>query len=726
MTSAFLQVPSSDWVASNELAFAIRDRSPVRRGHTLVVPRRSVATYFAASAAEKAALWALVDEVKLALDEQLRPDGYNVGFNTGEAAGQTVLHLHIHVIPRFRGDVEDARGGVRPVLPARASDALPSARRPPLARGGEHDPFGQHLWPLFETATEIAIVAAFVTETGLDLLEHRVMAALRAGTHFRIVTGDYLAFNQVEALRRLLGWSQVDVRHDAEPIAVDAPPSGQLHVRVVETALADGTERAFHPKSWLFEAASFGVAFVGSSNLSASALGTGIEWNLRVERAIDAVAYAAVRAAVDALWAQAMVLSADWIDAYAERVRQSPRSLPPGDGEDERLEPPPSPHEFQEEALLALARAREQGRRRALVVLATGLGKTWLAAFDVARFAQSTGSWPRVLFLAHREELLVQAARTFRRLLVAARQPARLGWCAGDLMQPDADVVVGSVQKLCRPENLARIVAERFEYVVIDEVHHADAPSYRRLLAGLEPAFLLGITATPERADQGDILGLFDDFIAYRADLGVGIQKGRLVPFAYHGLRDDIDYAQIPWRNRRFDPAALAAAAQTQRRMEKLWSAWLEQPATRTLVFCCSIEHARFARNWLGEHGVRVEAVFAGAGTADRSDCLVQLARGELDALCVVDLFNEGLDLPAVDRVVMLRPTESPTIFLQQLGRGLRKHEGKDQLTVIDFVGNHRMFLDRIRRWRPANHLVCGPSSRKRPVKVSMRAFLVG
>jgi diadenosine tetraphosphate (Ap4A) HIT family hydrolase/HKD family nuclease len=448
VTSPFLQVPSSDWVASNELAFAFRDHFPVSRGHTLVVSRRLIATYFEATAAEKAALWALVDEVKRALDEQLQPDG----FNAGEAAGQSVPHLHVHVIPRYKGDVEDPQGGRR-VLPLRANQSL-TVRRPPLARGGEHDPFGQHLWPLFESATEIAIVAAFVTETGLDLLQARVLAALRAGTHLRIVTGDYLAFNQVDALRRLLGWSQVDVRHEAE--AIDAP-AGQLRVRVVETALADGSERAFHPKSWLFEAASFGVAFVGSSNLSASALGTGIEWNLRIERAIDGPGYAAVRAAVEALWAQALPLSADWIAAYAERVRQSPRSLPPGDAADEPLQPPPPPHEFQQEALLALARAREQGRRRALVVLATGLGKTWLAAFDVARFAEATGRWPRVLFLAHREELLVQAARTFRRLLMAAGQPARVGWCMGELLEPNADVVLGSVQKLCRPEHLARI-----------------------------------------------------------------------------------------------------------------------------------------------------------------------------------------------------------------------------------------------------------------------------
>jgi superfamily II DNA or RNA helicase len=170
------------------------------------------------------------------------------------------------------------------------------------------------------------------------------------------------------------------------------------------------------------------------------------------------------------------------------------------------------------------------------------------------------------------------------------------------------------------------------------------------------------------------------------------------VPFAYHGVRDDIDYDPIPWRNHRFDPAALAAAVQTHARMERLWRAWHEHPGTRTLVFCCSIDHARFAAAWLAERGGRVASVFAAPGSADRSAAVTQLLRGELDALCVVDIFNEGVDLPALDRVVMLRPTESAVIFLQQLGRGLRRYEGKERLTVIDFVGNHRIFLDRLRR----------------------------
>ncbi|HEU4577885.1 MAG TPA: DEAD/DEAH box helicase family protein [Polyangiaceae bacterium] len=462
-------------IASNELAFAIGAPEPVVPGHALVVLRRSPSTYFEASAEEKAALWALVDVVQAQLEAELQPEGYEVRFATGAELHGAARAL-VHIIPQ-------------------------RARAPALATGGEQDPFARHLWPLFSGASEIAIVAAFVTETGLAAIERTVFGALRAGARLRIVTGDYLAFNQVEALQQLLGWSQL-----AAPGPSATGSERRLAVRVVETAQADGSEQAFHPKAWLFESASFGVAFVGSSNLSRSALETGIEWNLRVERAIDPVGYASVRAAVDALWSGAIELSADWIAAYAERVRQAPRSLPSGDGDVESLEPPPEPHVFQQEALAALQGAREQGRRRALVVLATGLGKTWLAGFDVARFAEGARRWPRVLFLAHREELLAQAARVFRRLLSAAGQRADIGWCAGDLLQPGAAVVVGSIQKLCRAENLERLAQQRFDYVIVDEVHHADAPTHRRVLERLDPTFLLGLTATPERADDGDIL----------------------------------------------------------------------------------------------------------------------------------------------------------------------------------------------------------------------------
>jgi hypothetical protein len=231
----------------------------------------------------------------------------------------------------------------------------------------------------------------------------------------------------------------------------------------------------------------------------------------------------------------------------------------------------------------------------------------------------------------------------------------------------------------------------------VDEVHHGTAPTYRSILERVEPSFLLGLTATPERTDGADVVGLFDDHLAYRADLGRGIAQGLLVPFAYYGLKDETNYRAIPFRNRRFDPAELERAIDTNRRLEQMWGAWQAHPGTQTLVFCCSIRHAEHARDFFQSKGVRINAIHSGPTSAPREQSLADFVAGRLDALCAVDLFNEGLDLPAVDRVVMLRPTESPVIFLQQLGRGLRTDLGKIRLTVLDFVGNHRIFLDRVR-----------------------------
>ncbi|MEJ7729944.1 MAG: helicase-related protein [Polyangiaceae bacterium] len=239
-------------------------------------------------------------------------------------------------------------------------------------------------------------------------------------------------------------------------------------------------------------------------------------------------------------------------------------------------------------------------------------------------------------------------------------------------------------------------------------MHHASAASYRRILDAMDPRFLLGLTATPDRADAADVLGLFDDHQSYQAGIGRGVELGRLTPFHYFGVRDAIDYQHIPWRNRRFDPEVLAGAAQTEARMETLWRAWQSHPGQRSLVFCCSITHAAHVRGWLRDRGVRVHGVWSGEGSDDRDTALTQLESGAIDALCAVDVFNEGVDLPSIDRVVMLRPTESSVVFLQQLGRGLRAHAGKTGVTIIDFVGNHRSTPAQ-RRWpRPS-------SARSRP-----------
>lgn len=712
MPSVFTDRPRSEWIAHNELAFAIRDGFPVSPGHTLVVPLREIATWFEASADEKVAIFQLVDTVKAVLDKELHPDGYNVGFNAGAAAGQTVPHLHVHVIPRFSGDVPDPRGGVRHTIPGRGNYLSPKAS--PLATGGTKDPFLAHIRPLFEKAERLSIVAAFVQESGLELIRDD-LAVLRArGTSVRLLTGDYLAITQTVALQRLLGWEAVW----SEPVESDREselPSGRLETRVVETARLSPAGTAFHPKGWIFEGKHAGVGFVGSSNLSRSALYGGIEWNLRVDRAVIPDAWDRLLSGFEELWGIATPLTSEWLSGYEQRTRATPLPLPPEEEAEEPEEPFPVPHGLQEKALEALRQSRKDGRGRALVLLATGLGKTWLAAFDAAAIAEQQGRLPRILFVAHRSEILEQAAATFGRMARHLGEAPRISWLVGSDGDLEGDLVFASVQKLSRPEHLAKLDESTFDYVVVDEVHHATADSYRRILARVRSAFVLGLTATPDRADDADVRGLFDDHVAFEAGLGAGVEQDLLCPFQYWGVKDTVDYENIPWRNTRFDLEALTEAAATEARMACLWEAWQGHAGSRSLVFCCSVRHASYVHARLAERGVRCVVVTAETSMEERRAALESLRRGDLDAICAVDLFNEGVDLPGVDRVVMLRPTESPVLFLQQLGRGLRKTEGKSHLTVIDFVGNHRVFLDRVRLLLSLGRKV-----------VTLRGFLTG
>ena len=681
MTSPFLAIPSSRWLCANEVAFAFHDTFPATPGHALVVTRRVIPTWFEATREEQIGILELVDQLKAILDgRDPRPDGYNVGFNAGESAGQTVMHLHVHVIPRYLGDMPDPRGGVRHVIPWKGNYKV--AEAPRLSQGGLEDPFLEHIAPLWRRSARVSVLAAFVRQSGLAVIRPLLEEACLAGDfRFRIVTGDYLGITQPEALEQLRAW---------EALFGDC-----VEVRMIETLTLPGAARSFHPKSWLFESSSGDVAFVGSSNVSRSALGQGIEWNLPLERRLDPAGWHRLTEGFQTWWQRGRPLTPEWLADYRTRAAQTPERFP------ELLADPaerlPEPHRLQAEALDALVECRQAGHGRALVVMATGLGKTLMAALDAVALARTLARQPRILVLAHREELLEQASLTFQRAFREAGFAPRLSWFAGSRGDLEGDLVFAMVQKLGRRENFIHLDPKYFDYVFVDEAHHSEAATYRRILDRVDPLFLLGVTATPERADGADLTGLFDDHVPYQASLGLGIQEGLLAPFAYVGLKDEIDYANIPWRNHRFDPEHLARAAATQQRMEKLWQGWQAHPGSQTLVFCCSIDHADFAHQWLTGKGVRSAAIHSGPTSAPRERALQDLRSGQLEAICAVDLFNEGIDVPGVDRVVMLRPTESPVIFLQQLGRGLRRHAGKTQLKVLDFVGNHRSFLDRIR-----------------------------
>ncbi|MCF7764266.1 MAG: DUF3427 domain-containing protein, partial [Verrucomicrobia bacterium] len=508
----------------------------------------------------------------------------------------------------------------------------------------------------------------------LNLVREHLRDLLKRRGRVRILTGDYLDITDPQALLELMDLADL----------VDEGVGGGLELRVFETRT-----NSFHPKSYLFHFADgTATALVGSSNLTASALRHGIEWNYRVVTPTDAGGIREVQSAFERLFAHPATrpLTHAWIRDYTARRR--PMSQPEADITVEPTSKPPAPHLLQDEALTALEQTRRDGNSAGLVVLATGLGKTWLSAFDSSR-----PEFENILFVAHREEILSQAFGTFRRI----RPDASMGRYTGTEKIPDADILFASIQTLGRQRHLRTFAPDRFDYIVIDEFHHAAAATYRNLISHFTPKFLLGLTATPERTDGGDLLALCQENLVYRCDVGRGITENLLAPFHYFGVPDEVDYQNIPWRNNRFDEQELTRAVATQNRAANALDHYRQHGGTRTLAFCCSQRHCDFMADFFSRNGLRSAAVHSGEKSAPRAASLEALEAGTLDILCAVDMFNEGVDLPAVDTVLMLRPTESTILWMQQFGRGLRKTEGKQHLTVIDYIGNHRIFLNKPR-----------------------------
>jgi superfamily II DNA or RNA helicase/HKD family nuclease len=542
-----------------------------------------------------------------------------------------------------------------------------------LVTGGD-DPFLPHLSQAMARATDIDIAVAFIKTTGIRLLLPDLLAALQPpntdvarNRRVRVLTSDYLDVTDPEALRFLLL-----LQDQGGEVRVYATQGTSFHLKAyVFARTADGE---------LIE----GTAFIGSSNISRQALQDGLEWNYRVGYPGDS-GFLEARQRFIELFAhpRTVPLTDGWIESYEQRRVPPPRAVAPGSQEQD---PPPCPTSVQVEALQALAESRDAGFRRGLVVLATGLGKTWLAAFDSARMGAR-----RVLFVAHREEILSQAAQTFIRI----RPKSRVGLYMGQSHDAEVDVLCASVQTLARAAHLERFAPQHFDYVVIDEFHHAAAAIYRRLLGHFAPAFLLGLTATPDRTDQSDILSLCDDNLVFTRNLFEGIQAKLLAPFRYFGILDEsVDYREVPWRNGRFDPEQLSNKLATLARARHAIREWRLRAQKRTLAFCVSIVHAEYMASQFLKVGIASAAVYAGSALG-RAQALEQLREGQLSVVFSVDLFNEGVDLPGIDTVMMLRPTESKILFLQQLGRGLRLSEGKPHLVVLDFIGNHQSFLQK-------------------------------
>ena len=542
-------------------------------------------------------------------------------------------------------------------------------------------------WLINPEIDQIDLAVSFIMKSGVNLIAGHLEAALQRGARVRIITTDYLSITDPDALTQLLDLAD-------RPDFSDA----QLQVRVFHDPKV-----SFHPKAYLFRSTGSSVAggFVGSSNLSWSGIRSGVEWNLGVDHVGPLVE------SFERLWSDPRCVAVDarWVAEY--RSKRPPESVPrtPPPEAAIPIEPPSqpvSPWPVQAEALRALEETRDQGYRRGLVVMATGLGKTLLAAFDSSR-----PEFRRVLFIAHREEILRQSRDAFRQV----RPDGRFGFFLGTDKDPEADVMFASIQTLHR--HLDRFESDQFDYVVVDEFHHAAAPTYRRAIENFRPKFLLGLTATPDRLDGADLLALCGNNLVFECDLVEGIRQERLVPFHYWGIKDVADYAPIPWRSGRFDPDKLAEAVETEQRAEQALAEWRERAIGPTLAFCTTIAHAEFMAEFFNQRGVRSVAVHSGPHSAPRQSAVEDLRNGAIRVLFAVDVFNEGVDVPEIGTVLMLRPTDSPVIFLQQLGRGLRLSEEKAALQVIDFVGNHHSFLMKPRVLLELNSGTGGRSDRE-------------
>jgi len=518
-------------------------------------------------------------------------------------------------------------------------------------------------------AESVDIIVSFLMESGVKMIVKDLEKALKRGAKIRILTGNYLGITQPSALymiKRELG-EQIDLRFYNEK------------------------NRSFHPKSYIFHYKNYSEIYVGSSNISRSALTSGIEWNYRFRSDSDLESYEKFFCTFeDLFYNHSIVIDDEELKRYSRNwhrpavAKDLDRYDVEADDKDLNVRVMYEPRGAQIEALCALEQTRMEGAKRALVVAATGVGKTYLAAFDSKGFE-------RVLFVAHREEILKQAAVSFHNV----RNSDDYGFFDGAEKSTDKSVIFASVATLGRSEYLNERYFSRdyFDYIVVDEFHHSVNNQYRRIVEYFKSEFLLGLTATPERMDGKNIYEICDYNVPYEISLKSAINKGMLVPFHYYGIYDNTDYSGIHIVRGKYDEKELNETyIGNVYRHDLIYKYYRKYGSKRALGFCCSREHAEEMAQEFCKRGIPSVAVYSNSNSEyaeERSVAIKKLTDGEIRVIFSVDMFNEGVDIPSVDMVMFLRPTESPIVFLQQLGRGLRKSKGKEYLNVLDFIGNY-------------------------------------
>lgn len=588
------------------------------------------------------------------------PDG---AAEEDQVTAERLLQVH------RQGDARLGTGQVqRPSIPLRHSDLI--------VNGPKDLRVGREIQHELASADRVDVLVSFVKWSGFVELRDalRAFSDRHGGAPpLRVLTTTYMGATDHEALDALIELG-ADVRVNY-----------------------DTRRTRLHAKAWLFHRETgFSTGVIGSSNLSYAALRDGCEWNVRLSNVDNPAILKKFEATFEQYWDEAAFEPYDrerFIKVLAARRSSQLDAL----AAVVRLHPYP----HQTAVLQALEAERLNGHNKNLVVAATGTGKTVMAALDYKALCKRLGGRPSLLFVAHRREILTKSQATYRAALGDGN--------FGELLTGSDKPLVGrhvfaSIQSL-HGRRLEDLAPDAYDVVVVDEFHHSEAATYTALLNHLDPRILLGLTATPERTDGQSILHWFGHRVAAESRLWDALDQGLLVPFQYFGVDDKTDLSQVDFRAGRYSVASLekvyTADEHRARHVLRALSERVRNPAEmRALGFCVSVKHAAFMAAFFNRHGLPAVSVTGDTPTAAREAAVKQLAAGELCAIFTVDVFNEGVDIPSVDTVLFLRPTESATLYLQQLGRGLRLHEDKSCLTVLDFIGRANRSFRFDRRFR--------------------------